>query len=106
MSKVRTTESLLAEVGDVVVKELLTRLLAREDVSRRKFVYCENTEGGMDTFELESDEQPTGLRGWMSASTKADDRTLVLWMKTARIGEWTEHRLGACFCVAATPPKV
>jgi hypothetical protein len=100
MSHVRTTESLLAEVNDVVVKELFARLLAKQDPSNRRFVYCENTEGGMATFEFDAHGQK-GLRGWMSSDCKADDKRLVKWMETATLGEWTEHRLGACFCVVA-----
>lgn len=69
-------------------------------MSNRKFVYCENTEGGMALFEIESNPLASSLRGWMSEDTKADDTCLVEWMESASIGEWTEHRLGAVFCVA------
>jgi hypothetical protein len=75
--------------------------MEKKSMSNRQFVYCENTEGGMDTFELET-QTPPSLRGWMSADCKAEDTRLLKWMETATVGQWTDHRLGACFCVAAS----
>lgn len=63
-----------------------------------KFVYCEATDGGMDTHELH-EEAPSFLLGWMGPGCRAVDGRLMLWMQTAQPGDWHHHRLGVIFCV-------
>ena len=73
-------------------------------MKNRRFVYCEDTEGGMSMFEIDG-TSPINLsgfhlRGFMSEDCKEADTVLLQWMVTATIGDWTTHRLGAMFCVS------
>ena len=56
------------------------------------FLYFENCEGGMNVLNVTSTgEELSKLYAWKEYD---EDYTLLDWMKTARIGEHFEHRLG------------
>jgi hypothetical protein len=64
------------------------------------FIYFESTEGGMDSYkyEFKDDNIEFRLYGWMDENYGCDtsDKELVEWVKTCKIGEYFEHRLGTC----------
>lgn len=60
----------------------------------KRFLYIEETDGGMAPIVVGSASELNGLCGWMHESCKADDMALINWMNTAEIGEYYEHRLG------------
>jgi hypothetical protein len=64
----------------------------------KQFLYCESTDGGMDTHVFWRPHQLAGaLRGWMSdPDCVAKDRVLCEWMERAPVGEMCSHRLGIC----------
>ena len=61
-----------------------------------KFMYFQSTEGGMDAYEIDTAEDfgVGNLYGWMKEQNGADDTAMTVWMTTAEIGEFYEHRLG------------
>jgi hypothetical protein len=68
-----------------------------------KFIYCENTEGGMESteysFNLHEDIEFNNLYGWMRHNCSEADIALVDWAISSKIGEFFKHRLGMCFRV-------
>lgn len=60
----------------------------------KRFVYFENTEGGMSVFDVATESDVRQLYGWMSEDCRKDDEALLLWMATAEVGDAYEHRLG------------
>lgn len=60
----------------------------------KRFIYFEQTEGGMDCFELLNETALHNLVGWMTDMCKHDDSLLLNWMSKAEVGEYTKHRLG------------
>jgi hypothetical protein len=65
----------------------------------KKFIYCEITDGGMESWEISNIEDLKGLYGWMTDGCKKDDYELVNWIEKANIGDYFKHRLGMCFRV-------
>lgn len=61
-----------------------------------QFVYCESTEGGMDTYYFTRVEDIPRVYGWMSTDVLDEDEALVDFVRTADIGDVFEHRLGVC----------
>lgn len=68
-------------------------LLADEN-PETAFFYIEETEGDIEAYEVDADRGPYGIIGWMSESCKEDDEALLAWMKTAKLGQTFDHRLG------------
>lgn len=77
---------------DEVKKDKLTTCEERNQA--KKFLYCENQEGGMNEFEVSDLSELSTLYGWMCHGCKTDDNKLLKWASTAQVGEYTEHRLG------------
>lgn len=63
-----------------------------------KFLYCESTEGGMDSFEFTDASlgDLLNLYEWMNPMCQFGDSELLDWMRCAKIGEYRHHRLGIC----------
>jgi len=71
-------------------------------MNTKRFIYCESTEGGMESndYLFEGDDiRFFGLYGWMWAACLEQDTKLVEWAKTAKIGDFYNHRLGVVFRV-------
>lgn len=64
------------------------------DEMLKTFIYCEATEGGMDSYIVHSSDDLKNLYGWMSRDCRKEDKSLVAWMETAAVGEHLDHRLG------------
>ena len=60
----------------------------------KRFIYFEQTDGGMRHFELLNEIALQNLVSWMDDMCKHDDSLLLDWMKKAEVGEYTNHRLG------------
>ena len=60
----------------------------------KKFIYFEDTEGGIDLHIINSPSQLQVLRGWMSPETEEDDTNLAEFVGIAEVGEVYMHRLG------------
>jgi hypothetical protein len=60
-------------------------------IKQKRFMYFESEEGGMSEFEFSLPEELSCLRAWGELPI---DEKLVEWMKTAKVGEYFEHRLG------------
>ena len=77
--------------------------------SAKKFLFLEETEGGMDIHELSSFNNFKGLerlRDWKSYYTKSHDHALLEWMqKDAKVGGYYMHRLGCCIRVRVEDEK-
>lgn len=61
------------------------------------FIYFQDTEGGMDSFQvggLQPEMELRTLPGWMDEDCKEQDQDLLDWMETAEVGTYCEHRLG------------
>ena len=71
----------------------------------KTFIYCESTEGGMDTWMVHSPQDLKTLYGWMSKGCRKDDENLVSWMEIAEIGDYYNHRLGVMVRVKDEPGK-
>jgi hypothetical protein len=82
---------------DFLTKVVLPKCVRGGEV--KKFIYCENCEGGMNWFEIADGDTSLPLFGWMHHECELADKELLSWMDTAKLGDWTEHRLGAIFCV-------
>ena len=67
------------------------------------FVYVEQTEGGMESYEFSGNNVPR-LYGWMDATCLENDTALIYWLGKAQVGEYFPHRLGICFCVKEPTP--
>jgi len=66
----------------------------------KKFIYCESTEGGMDSCCFNKIKE-LGLYAWMSDEfCKKEDQALCDWLEKAEVGQYFEHRLGICFRVS------
>lgn len=62
---------------------------------RKQFLYCNQTDGGMDTGVISSPKEiGPWMYGWMTASVADRDKKLVKWMNEAEVGAMCEHRLG------------
>lgn len=60
----------------------------------KDFMYFQNEEGGMSTFNVIDAHGLKGLNGWMDSGCIVEDSELVVWMQHAQVGEVCEHRLG------------
>lgn len=67
----------------------------------KRFLYCEIIDGGMSSFE-HGVEGPTSLLGWGHKDCEAQDKALLNWLRTAKVGECEEHRLGLCIRLRST----
>jgi hypothetical protein len=66
----------------------------------KDFLYCENCEGGMYTFDIgPNGEGLSSLYHWMRGDCAEEDQHMLDWMKDARPGDYYDHRLGILFCV-------
>ena len=59
----------------------------------KRFLFCESTEGGMDTYEATVCDLHK-IPDWMSESTKEEDLSLMKWMVEAQVGDYRKHRIG------------
>ena len=60
----------------------------------KHFIFCENTEGGMDTEHFSKPSEFPTVYGWMSDGCRNEDLALLEWIDTASIGDFIEYRLG------------
>lgn len=61
----------------------------------KTFTFFEDTEGGMEIIgDVYSEEDLSCLRGWMCKLCEAHDKSLLIWMETALVGQRCDHRLG------------
>jgi hypothetical protein len=59
----------------------------------KRFLYCESTEGVMET-QFVSSVHSLSLFGWMEHGNRDDDNRLSRWMDSAEVGDVQNHRLG------------
>lgn len=60
----------------------------------KRWLYCKNTEGGLEYQIVVAPQDLIHLYGWMTPSCRTDDMALLNWMRTAVVGDYTHHRLG------------
>lgn len=60
----------------------------------KRFLYCEETYGGMNSFEFSDVNELSCLYGWGTDFCKDYDTALILWIDSCEIGEYFNHRLG------------
>jgi hypothetical protein len=61
----------------------------------RKFIYFEQTDGGMETTYVKTIGDLESIYGWMSKICKKDDEELLNWMMfESEVGEIFNHRIG------------
>lgn len=60
----------------------------------KQFIYCESTEGGMDSFIFSNPNQLSHLFAWMNPDCATNDEKLVAWLESSDIGDYYFHRLG------------
>ena len=64
-------------------------------MSGKRFMYFENTEGGMNQVEVRDSENIMEcLYGWKRADCFEEDNALLGWMENAEVGDLHYHRLG------------
>lgn len=60
------------------------------------FVYFEQTEGGMEVYHFHDEYGIPPLYCWYDISCSENDKALIDFIRTARVGEMHDHRLGYC----------
>ena len=69
----------------------------------KHFMYFENTDGGMDSFDVYDETDLANLLGWKDDMCLKEDQELLDWMSKADVGEMKDHRLG---CLVRMKDKV
>ena len=61
----------------------------------KNFNYFGITEDGMDVKEdIQTTDDLSDLRGWMSGDYRHEDKEMLKWMGSASVGQKYRHRLG------------
>jgi hypothetical protein len=68
----------------------------------KRFIYCAGNDGGMEWNDYLFEDNNISfddLYGWFWDACVEQDTKLIEWAKTAKIGDFYNHRLGIVFRV-------
>ena len=62
---------------------------------KQRFLFIEETDGGMELMTLDSVSEFERIPGWMEGSCLQSDVDLLTWAYNAKVGDYyLKHRLG------------